>query len=99
MDGGAQREFQGMEIRLQGSPTIDDWQKWQLDSAAKLSQLHVVWDVFKRLQIIDANVDLQSLLESLQKAWEQSQQSPNRRFNAKIRTAHGSYLIEMEVRI
>ena len=99
MDGEAQLQFQGMEDRLQESPTIDDWQTWQLDSATKLSQLQVVWNVFKRLQSVDANVDLQSLLQSLHNSWEQPQQSPKRRFSAKIRTAHGSYLIEMEVRI
>ena len=94
MGGDAQLHFHG---RLQQSPTIDDWQKWQLDSAAKLSQLQVVWDVFKRLQIIDANVDLQSLLQSLQSSWEQPQQSPNIGLSLKIRTAHVSYLIEMRV--
>ena len=99
MDGETQLQFHCMENRLQESPTIDSWQKWHLGSATKLSQLRVVWDVFKKLQIVDANVDLQNMFEALRTSWEQPQQSPKRRFNVKIRTAHGSYLIEMEVRI
>ena len=94
MGGDAKLQFQS---RPQQSPKIDDWQKWQQDSAAKLLQLQAIWDVFTRLQIVDGNVDLQSLLESLQSSWEQPQQSPNRGQTMKIRTSNGSYLVEMKV--
>ena len=96
--GGAQLQFHGMGERNQKSHKIDDWQKWQQESAAKLLKLQVVWDVFKRLQIVDDRVDLQSLLESVLSCLEQ-QKSLNKGLSMRIRTACGSYLIEMEVRI
>ena len=98
IEGEALLQFQGMEDSQQQSPTIGDWQKWQLDSATKLSQLQVVWDVFKGLQIVGDSVDLHSLLESLQSSWKQQQQPLHSRITIGIQTAYGSYMIEMEVR-
>ena len=99
MDDRTHLQLDGTGDRFQQPSEIDGWQKWLQDSASKLLQLRVIWGVFKRLQIVDDSVHLQSILQSLQSSWEQSQQSPKRGFDMKIRTAHGSYLIEMGVRI
>ena len=99
MDCDTDLQFRGMGDRLQQSPTSDSWQKWQQDSATKLLQLRVLWGVFNRLQIDDDSADLHTILQSVQISWEQSQQSPKSTCDMKIRTAHGSYIIEMEVRV
>ena len=93
-----QLQIRGLGDTLQQSSMTVEWPQWFLESTRRLLQLQVLWDVSKELLAIDESADLQGLFQSILIAWKQTQQSSSRGLTIRIRTAHGSYIIQMEVR-
>ena len=83
----------------QQSSTTVKWQQWCLESTRRLLQLLVICEVFEEFLAIDESVELQSLFQSLLIALKQPQQPSSRGLTMRIRTAHGSYIIQMKVRL
>ena len=95
---GERIPFQRFKDTKQQSPRTVKWSQWLQDDTRKLLQLQAVRDILDNLLATDESVDLHSLLQSLSMAWEQPQQSSVKGLTTRIRTAHGSYMIQMEVR-
>ena len=92
---GKKIQFSRFKDTPEQSPTTVEWPQ---ESTRKLIQLQAVWDIFEKLLAVDKSVDLHSILQSLLMAWKQPRQSSMRSLTTRIRTAEGSYMIQMEVR-